>query len=132
MRSRSLADDVGVTAGSDPGQPDALEAILDELRAIRRLLEGRAQGAAPVSVKPAHARLLAAIVDNQNGLDLPFEASEMFDAQRHDAELAAALEALHITTVASLGALFRSLNGRTLDGRRLVRDGRRWLIELCT
>ena len=75
------------------------------------------------------ARLLRALAGTMGDLDLPFDVSEVMQAARSDARLNDALEALAIHRTSELGALFRSLRDRDVDGLRLRRDGREWRIE---
>lgn len=109
-------------------------ALLRELvtlnRAILATLERQQRPSAMDDGRPS--RLLAALAEAMHDLDLPFDASEVLDHAALDCGLAEALEACGVQTAPALGALFRSLRDRHIDGLMLVRDGRSWRLARCT
>lgn len=102
---------------------DVQHEILAELRWIRELLE-RDTSSGRHDEDDRRAQLLQALADTMEGFDLEFTAGEVLDRRESDHELDEALRACRISDTAGLGALFRELRDRELDGITLVRDGR--------
>src|SRR5258708_2335071 len=101
-----------------------LEGLAEDVHAIRELLEH--QHAASASADPRPAALLAAIATALHDLDLEFGTDEVIAIAHGDHDLAAALDALHVTTSAHLGIFFRDIKGHDHDGLMVLRDGRGW------
>ena len=102
---------------------DLLRELVGEVRGLRRdLMAGRP---AP---DERYARLLSALAGAMGDLDLPFDAAEVLDHATVNHALDEALQDAGIRSPAALGAVFRSVRGRDIDGMRLVRDGRSWRL----
>jgi len=134
----SLADDraTGRARGRDgpvtANQVDALEhavlTALAELSAQVAAIEAKLDALGP-PVDARHAEFFTAIARALEDRDLPFDVHEVVAAARSDHRLDRALHALNATTVPRLGALLRTLRGRTFAGLRLTRVGRDWQLD---
>jgi len=104
------------------------ELLAGQARILEALLKRRESG--PPDAR--HARLLAALAEAMEDLDLSFDAGEVLAYARVDHALAEALKGCNVNTTADVGALFRSLRDQHLAGLRILRDGRTWRLERCT
>lgn len=106
----------------------AIADLAGEVRALRLALADR-PAPGPVTVaRDTDADVLKAIAMLLEA-DLPFVSAEVIDAAGTDARLTSALQAAGAETAGKLGCLLRRIQGRDLDGLRVVRDGDGWLIE---
>ena len=81
------------------------------------------------SVDGLDAAILKALDTAMGDYDLAFSSSEVRAHGESDHALGEALRARGLTDVAAIGARFRELQDRDIDGFRLVRDGRLWRLQ---
>src|SRR4029453_17534878 len=113
-------------------QDELLVELISEVRALRLLIESQVTPRTPQGDDAAYCRLLCALeVSGGEFFEAPFAVSDVLDAAQSDQQLASALDELGAPTTSGLGAIFRSLRDRSIDGRRLTRDGRHWRL-ICT
>jgi hypothetical protein len=105
---------------------DVWDAIADLQRRVAALERERRITRRDDDVR--YVELLRALGDGMGDLDLAFSAGEVIHHSRVDHQLDVALGACGLRTAAQVGAAFRGLRNRDLNGLRLVRDHRVWRL----
>lgn len=105
---------------------EGLRDVVAEMRELRRLVERP-----PAAAQDRDGRFVLALAGCMGADALPFKPEEVLDAARHDAALAAAMEALGLRSGAALGYWLRARRGRVIAGFRICRDEERrlWWLE---